>query len=100
LALRFSKRGTEACVVTIPDGHEHAGAWSGELRARPLDKATGDWWFQIDYSAAISETRIGTFPVAWVRRIDLHDFDGIVPKRIFGRSQTASHPWCGAFRIS
>ena len=32
----------EACVVTIPDGHEYAGTWSGELGARLLDEATGD----------------------------------------------------------
>lgn len=79
----FHGHAREACVVTVPtdSGHDHPGTWSAEIRARLLDEATGEWWFELTYTTGVSENRIGTFPVEWVRRMDLDDFDGIVPKR-------------------
>jgi hypothetical protein len=77
----FHGHAREACVVTIPDGRDHAGTWHGVIRARLVDEASGDWWFELGYSTGVSEHRIGKFPVEWVRRMDLDDFDGIVPKR-------------------
>jgi hypothetical protein len=79
----FHGHAREACVVTIPDdpGREYPGTWSGEIRARLLNEATGEWWFQLTYTTGVSANRIGTFPVEWVRRMDLDDFDGVIPKR-------------------
>jgi hypothetical protein len=79
----FHGHAREACVVTVPNNsrHDHPGTWSAEIRARLLDEATGDWWLELTYTTGISENRIGTFPVEWVRRMDLDDFDGFVPKR-------------------
>ena len=36
---------------------------------------------QINYTTAVSEARIGTVPVEWVRQMELDDFDGLLPKR-------------------
>lgn len=66
-------------MLTIPEGEEHAGTWHGEIRARLLDEATGDWWFELGYNVGIGENFIGTFPAAWVRRPELDDMAGIVP---------------------
>jgi hypothetical protein len=75
----------ESVIVTIPDGEEHAGTWHGEIRARLLDQDMQDWFFEIGYNTGVGENRIGTFPVEWVRRPELTDFDGIIPPDVLSK---------------
>lgn len=77
----------EPIIVSIPDGERHAGSWHGEIRARLLDEETQNWFFELGYNTGIGENRIGTFPVEFVRRPDLTDFDGIIPPEVLARMQ-------------
>ncbi len=79
----------EAAIVTIPDGHEHVGTWHAELRARLLDEATGDWWFDLSYTVGAGQTYLDTFPAGWVRRPELTDLDGIVPPEVLEQMRGA-----------
>lgn len=72
----------KAAIVTVPDGHERAGTWHAEIRARRLDEVTGDWWFDVSYTVDVGQTFIDTFPAEWVRRPELTDLDGLAPPSV------------------
>ncbi|MCF6376883.1 hypothetical protein L2K70_04645 [Nocardioides KLBMP 9356] len=66
-----------ACVITFPDGHDHAGPRQGEIRARLVDDQ-GDWWFEVQWRNPFHTAHIAAVPVAWCRRPELTDDDGLV----------------------
>lgn len=80
-------RAREAAILTIPEGEERAGTWHGEIRARLLDEASGDWWFEVGYNVGAGMNFIGTFPASWVRRPELDDMAGIVPRDVLERME-------------
>lgn len=75
----------EAAIVIIPDGNEHAGTWHAELRARLLDEATGDRWFDLSYTIGVGQAYFDNVPAEWVRRPELTDLDGLVPPSVLER---------------
>lgn len=72
-------------IVTIPPGHDRAGTWHGEIRARLHDPETDDWFFEVTYNTGPASNWIGTFPVEWTRRPDLDDYAGVVPPDVLER---------------
>lgn len=71
----------EEVILDIPIPYARAGTWHGEIRSRQLDDESGDWFFEIGYRSH-GQNRIGTFPVQWIRRPELTDYDGIVPPEV------------------
>ncbi|GAA5122324.1 hypothetical protein GCM10023339_40540 [Alloalcanivorax gelatiniphagus] len=74
-------------IVDIPIPFTRAGTWHGEIRARLVDDATQDWYFEIGYNTGISGNRIETFPVEWTRRPELDDYVGTVPPELLERTR-------------
>lgn len=66
-----------ACIVTFPEGHQHAGTWRGEIRARLVDEHS-DWWFEVQWRDHTFGAHIAAVPVTWCRRPELTDDDALV----------------------